>query len=355
LELAEGFEAEYGVGLIVEEVSDIFGDFTIAAPAGEGPDIFIGPHDRIGGVIESGLLAPIDLGAKADLFTDLSLEGFTYQDGLLYGMPYAVENLAFFYNTELVPEPPTTWDEVVAMGTALQEAGDVTYGFALTGTTYDMFPLQTSFGGYIFGQDADGSWDAADVGIDSEGMIATGEWLQERLDEGFMDSSTDWDTAHNLFEQGEIPFLMAGPWALSRIRESGVPYGITSFPVGTTEGRPFAGVQGFMINALSDNVPLAQAFLTEFVATDEVMQQLQDAGQRPSAFKSVLEATTDEDLLTFGEVGLNASLMPSIPAMGSVWGSWDSAFALILNGDETPDAALTNGAEQIRAAIAGEG
>jgi maltose-binding protein MalE len=41
---------------------------------------------------------------------------FTYTDGKLYGLPYASENLGFFYNTELVPEPPTTWDEVLEIG-----------------------------------------------------------------------------------------------------------------------------------------------------------------------------------------------------------------------------------------------
>ncbi|MDJ0757725.1 MAG: hypothetical protein QNJ45_29600, partial [Ardenticatenaceae bacterium] len=46
-ELAEGFQNEYGVGLVVEQVADINDQFPIAAPAGEGPDILILAHDRI--------------------------------------------------------------------------------------------------------------------------------------------------------------------------------------------------------------------------------------------------------------------------------------------------------------------
>ena len=118
LSLAEEFQASTGVALVVEQVADIRDQFTIAAPAGEGPDIIIGAHDWIGQLISSGLLAPIDLGAKAGDFTDVSLTGFTY-DGQLYGMPYAVENLAFFRNTDMVPEAPATWDEVVSIGEAL--------------------------------------------------------------------------------------------------------------------------------------------------------------------------------------------------------------------------------------------
>jgi hypothetical protein len=185
-------------------------------------------------------------------------------------------------------------------------------------------------------------------------MIAAGQWIADQVAAGFMPNTTDWETSHVMFETGEIPFLMAGPWALDRIRNSGVPYAITTFPEGPAgAGAPFAGVQGFFVNALSENNLLAQAFLSEYVATDEVMQALYDAGKRPSAFQSVLEATEDPDIAAFGEAGANAVLMPAIPEMGSVWASWGDAFALILNGEQTPEEALTTGAAQIRELVAG--
>lgn len=351
-ELATAFEAAYNVRLVVEQVADIRDQFVIAAPAGEGPDILLGAHDWLGQLVASGLLEPIDLGDKADDFTEVSLLGFTYA-GELYGMPYATENMVFFYNTSMVPTPPQTWDEVVAIGTALQEAGTVTYGLALTGTTYDAFPLQTAFGGYVFGRDANGNYNPNDIGIDSPGMIAAGDWISEQIASGFLSNNVDWDTAHTLFETGQVPFLMAGPWALDRIRTSGVPYAITNFPTATQPGQPFAGVQGFMVNALSKNVLLAEAFLTEFVATEDVMVKLYQSGNRPSAFKSVLEATADADLAAFGEAGENAVLMPAIPEMGAVWASWGDGFTLIIQGQQTASEALTVAANQIRDLVAG--
>jgi maltose-binding protein MalE len=80
--------------------------------------------------------------------------------------------------------------------------------------------------------------------------------------EGLMPETFDYETAHSLFETGQMPFLMAGRgrWiafaprcALRRGRK--LP----------DDGAPFLGVQGFMINPFSENVLLAQAFLTEFV------------------------------------------------------------------------------------------
>jgi maltose-binding protein MalE len=351
-ELADEFLAAYNVEVIVEEVTGINEQFPIAAPAGEGPDITIVPHDQAGSMVASGLLAPLDLGDKAEMFVPSTLAAATY-DGVLYGMPYATENLGFFYNTDLVPEPPTTWDEVLEIGRALIEDGSVTFGMGVSGTTYDLYPLMTAHGGYIFGRDDAGNWNPEDLGVDSDGMIAAGEWLQAAVEEGFISDSADWDNAHVLFETGEVPFLMAGPWALDRIRASGVPYAITNFPAAEQDGYPFSGVQILIVNAFSENVLLAQAFLTEFVATDDAMTKLYIAGNRPSAFIPVLEATEDADMLAMGLAGENATAMPAIPEMGSVWGSWSDAITLILQGDQTPDEALTTAGEQIRALIGG--
>ena len=108
------------------------------------------------------------------------------------GMPYATENLGFFYNTDLVETPPATWAEVMEVGGQLQADGAVTYAMGLTGTTYDMFPLQTAFGGYVFSRDADGNYDPSDVGIDSEGMIAAGDFVQQAVVDGLISDNVDW-------------------------------------------------------------------------------------------------------------------------------------------------------------------
>lgn len=350
LGLKEAFEAEYGIGLMVENVPDRNDQFPIAAPAGEGPDIIMLAHDRLGGFAESGLLATVDLSDKMDEFNPFALQAYTF-DGELMGVPYAVENLAFFYNTDMIETAPTTWDELIEMGGALVDSGDATYALALTGTTYDAFPLMTAYEGYVFGIDENGNYDPNDVGIDGEGMIAAGDFIQANVEAGYISSSTDWDTAHLQFETGEVPFLMAGPWALDRLRASGVPYAVTTFPAGTAPGTPFLGVQGFAVNSLSDNVLLAQTFLSDIIATQESMQQLADGSNRPSAWNSV--TSSDPDLVAFSEAAVGANAMPAIPEMGSVWGSWADAITLLINGEQTAEESLTNAGVQIRELIGG--
>jgi maltose-binding protein MalE len=349
---AADFKAKYNVELVVEDlgrVQDIRTPMITAAPAGEGPDIFIGVHDWLGALVESGLVTPLDLGAKADEFVPVSLEAFTYTDGKLYGVPYATENLGFFYNTDLVTTPPTTWAQVLEIARTLKAEGKIDYAFAMAGGGYENLPVLTAFGGYIFGHEANGAWNPTDVGLDSPGMIAGVTYLADAVKEGLVPATADYETAHSLFETGKVPFLMAGPWAIDRIRASGVPYKVTTFP---DNGAPFLGVQGFLVNAFSKNVLLAQTFLTEYVATQDFMQQIYETGLRPSAFKSVLATTADPDLLAMGQIS-NAIPMPNIPEMGSVWSAWNNGIALATAGTQTPEAAMTDAANQVRDLIQG--
>jgi maltose-binding protein MalE len=347
-DLADDVLATYNLELVVELKSAIRDDFQVAAPLGEGPDIIVIAHDQAGALVDNGLLAPVDLAGKDADFAPKALEACTF-DGILYCMPYATENMAFFYNTDMVETPPTTWDEVLSMGEALVAEGKTTYVMAVTGTTYDAYPLFTSFGGYIFGRDAAGNYDPNDLGIDSPGMIEGVQWLADGVANGDLPADWDWANNHALFETGEAPFIMAGPWALGRIRESGIPYAITNFP---SDGYPFAGTQGFFINAQSENVLLAQAFLSEFIANVDTQLALYEVGQRPPAYLPALAEVDDADLVAMAAAGENATMMPAIPAMGSVWGNWDSAVVLARDGKQDAAEAMADAGSKIRDLIA---
>lgn len=350
--LAADLLAAYGVELIVEVHDLVRDDFINAIPLGTAPDMIIIPHDQMGPLISQNYLAPISLGTLTPQFLASSIEATTI-DGQIYGMPLFVESLGFFYNTDLVPVPPTTWAQVQTMGAALQASGDVTYGMALSGTTYDTYPLMTAHGGYIFGQFSNGDWNPLDLGIDNPGMIAGLQWIVDRMNDGFMSSNTDWANAHALFETGQTPFIMAGPWALDRIRASGVNYAITTFPSQDQPGKPFMGTVAMAINALSTNTAMAQTFLTEFIATESTMTAMSAASKRPSAFLPTIAKTTDPDMLTIATIAANGTPMPNIPQMGSVWGPWSDAVVLAISGQKTPLEALTEAGQQIRSLIEG--
>jgi maltose-binding protein MalE len=356
-DLGEQFFAQTGVRLVVVQkaIGDIRADFITAAPTGSGPDIILGAHDWIGELNASGLLAPVELGPNVANFAPNAVQAFTFTDGNIYGMPQATENIALIYNTDLVPTPPATFDELKSMSADLMANGN-RFGFLRqVGDPYHYYPIQTAFGGYIFGQNADGSYNADDLGLNSEGSVAALEWLNSMYEEGLLDRGANitGDLMLSAFQNGDAAMIISGPWALEGIRAAGVPYAVANIPTGTQPGAPFMGVQGFMVNAFSQNLLLAQTFLQTFVATDATMQAFFDNDPRISAWLPVAQTIEDPDLRAFAEAGTVAQPMPNIPQMNAVWGGQGDAITLVETGRLTPQEGADQAQTQVSNAIAG--
>jgi arabinogalactan oligomer / maltooligosaccharide transport system substrate-binding protein len=350
-QLGQQFEAEYGVSVTVEvvDLTEIRNQMTLGAASGEGPDMIIIPHDNLGPLVENSTAAPIDLGSEAENFLPASIDAFTY-NGVLYGVPLAVENIGFFRNTDLVAEAPATWEELAEIGAELLDAGEIESVIGFPDLTYNTYPVYTSFGGYIFGRDELGDFTVEDFGMNNEGMVAGLTWVQSLMDEGLVSRNIDWEASHVQFETGRSAFIMTGPWAINRFNTAGVPYAISAFPAaeeGGEPGYPFLGVQGLVVNANKDNVLLAQIFAVDFLASEENFQAIFDAEPRPSAWATIFESATDPNTAGFNEAGVNAVPMPSIPAMGYVWDAWVNAGSLVAQGELSPQEALNSAIDQV--------
>lgn len=348
--LVEQFSEEYGVTASVQEIAmgDIRSNLTVAGPAGEGPDIVIAANDWLGEYIQNGAVVPIELGSITEQFSQAGLDLFTY-DGVLYGMPYAVENLALFRNTDLVPEAPQTWDEVFAITEELVSSGKSQFGYIThNAASYDFFPIMSAYGGYVFGRDANGNYDPSDLGIASAGTIAASEYIKQYVDAGYITPDINGDVMIALFESGNAAMVLTGPWYLNRMKESGIPFAISDIPAGPAgAGIPFLGGQGFMISAYSENQLLAQAFLSEFMATPDAMLAIYNVDPRPPAFLPALDLIDDPFMADFQRAGENGQPLPAIPEMSSVWGAWGNAMTFVVNGDLTPEEAYTQAQAQI--------
>lgn len=358
-ELGAAFEEEYGVSLEVQQLAfgDIRDQLKIAGPAGEGPDVIIGAHDWLGELVTNSLVESIDLGDDAENFSPVAVQAFTY-DGQLYGVPYAVENIALFYNTELVAEPPATWEEVRAISEEIRAADSAKYGFVIQqGDPYHFFPVMTSFGGYVFGLDEEGNYNAEDVGIDSEGSVAGLQFVVDMINDGLIPAGLDGNTAQTLFQDGTAAMYITGPWNVQAFTDAGTPFAIAPIPAGEEGGEagaPFLGVQGFMVSAFSEQKDLAKVFLTEFIASEEVQTALYEAGDRTSALLSVSEAVEDPNAAAFAAASATGLPMPAIPEMSAVWSFWGDAVTLAMQGEQTPEEAFGTAATSIREAIAGQ-
>jgi maltose-binding protein MalE len=356
----QNFADEYGIEIEVVEVpmGDMRQRMSNAAPAGEGPDILVGAHDWTGELAQNGLIQEISLTeSQRDDFVDVSLEGFTY-NGELWALPYAIESIAIFYNRDMVSETPETWDDVMEHSRQRVQAGDGQYGFMYPGAAdvYHTFPFISAFGGYIFAYEEGEGFNPDDIGLATDGALQGLGILDTMYEENLLPEGLDYNTAQSLFLNGDASMFMTGPWAISSIEEAGIDYGVV--PIPTMEGnepRPFVGAQGFFVSAFTQNRVLANEFLKASVATEEIMVQIFENGNRPPAFLPALNQVAADDPVTqaFADAARAGIPMPNIPQMGSVWSQAANSLQLIAQQEQEPTAAMQDAVEGIEQALAG--
>lgn len=352
--LGDEFEAQYGIPVVVQEMSfgDIQTNFLRAAPVGEGPDIMVTAHDRIGELVVNGLVIPLDFLTLSERkeFTDTAINAFEY-GGKLYGLPYAVEAIALFYNKEYLEEVPATFEELADI--AEENTDDEFRGFVYNAPDfYFSAPLLFSNGGYVFKM-TDKGLDPKDVGLANEGAIAGAQFIRELFDRGICKPGDNYDVADGLFKDGMAMATINGPWAIEGYRNAGIDYGIAPIPsINGMECVPFAGVQGFLINSQSPNTLFAIDFLANFINTPDVMYRLFKSDPRPPARLDVAEMVKDDaDIISIFESAKNGIPMPNIPAMSAVWGSMADALNQIVNKQLEPADALKQAVDKINTAI----
>lgn len=357
---ADQFAEQYGVEVELQqqEFGNIRDQLLQSGPVGEGPDLIIGAHDWLGQLVAGGAVAPIDLGGKEGEFLDVSIQAFTY-NGQLYGVPYAVENIALVRNTDLVSEAPATWEDLEQTALGLVDSGDADIALAMqVPDPYHQYPLFTAAGGYVFGENSDGTYNPDDLGIDSEGGLHAATLFDQWTKDGLINADVTYDVMIEKFGTGLAPFAITGPWAISQpdtgFAATGVPYVVE--PIPSVEGgtaRPFVGVQGFMVSEYSENPLIAQTFAVEFMTTEEAQLALYQAGGRPPALQTAFDQTTsDPDVQGFGLSGADGDPLPAIPEMSSVWTAWTDAYTLIFTQEADAQTAFTDAATQIRNLIA---
>lgn len=353
--IAEDFEDDYSVDVELSQINydDIRSQFNKAAPSDEGPDLLIGAHDWTGELAQNGLLEPILMSEDLkDKFTEVSLEAFTY-DGDIYGLPYSMEAIALIYNKELVEEAPESWSELMDVSRELTNPEKKQYGFVYPGTAdpYHTYPFISAYGGYIF--EYDGGFNPNNLGLTTEGALKGLRILDEMYETGLIPEGIDYSTSQGLFTEGDAGMWMTGPWAISGIKKAEIDFGVTKIPpMEGNQPKPFVGVNGFYLSSYAEDTVLANEFLTNYIATEEVMTELYEKGNRPPVYKPVREkAKDDPTTAAFLDSASVGTPMPNIPEMNATWGALTDKLQLISQQKQEPKAAMESAEEIIKQAI----
>lgn len=311
-----------------------------AIPRGQGPDIFIFAHERIGDWADSKLIRPWDDLLPADYqdrFLAPTVEAFRYK-GKHYGIPLSFKSVALIYNKKLVPDPPKTTLQMLRIASDLKYANSDVYGLAYeAGSFYHHACWLYGFGGRIF--DKEGN-----LRLNGPGVVRSYEFADELIRTGVIPKEPTSVLVSQLFNEGRAGMVINGPWFLGEI-DPKIDYGVAPLPVVLETGlpaRPFLTVEGVLLSAYSKNEKKAAQF-ARFLAVGMGAKKRLQQGRQLVAEKKIYESPDillDDALTQFKAQAQQAVPMPNDPRMRVVWEPAAMALRSVLRGSKTPVEAL---------------
>jgi arabinogalactan oligomer/maltooligosaccharide transport system substrate-binding protein len=312
------------------ELGDTSTQIALDGPAGVGADLFAVPHDKIGELVTNGHVLAVDL--KADVLEGC-LKAATY-DGKVYGYPQSTETYALFYNKDLCPEPPKTWEELISFGKEFNAANPGKYAFVIDpGNGYYEVLFASAKGNTLFGPSGT---DTANTYLNTAdalvGVKIFSSLKSEILPVAAADLATS--TVDGLFQGGQAAMHITGPWNFKNFKDAGINFGVTTLPALPGESTPalsFSGTRLLCVSAYTDH-PAEVSEFAEFLLSSEIQSLRYDiTGALPSVSVQLGGEYGEYATGLLGQMDY-AYPMPSIPQMGKFWDSANSAFANIWDG-----------------------
>ncbi|WP_261133963.1 sugar ABC transporter substrate-binding protein [Bacillus sp. Marseille-Q3570] len=183
--------------------------------SGTAPDVIHGGTRWVGAFAAMDGIMALDEYAeeRLSLYHDPLQKAVTYQDEI-YAIPRSFSARAIIYRSDLIKEPPKTWDELVEVAKKVQEENDGMYGFAVAGAKH--VSTTTQFFNYVF-------QNGGDIFDEDGNPVLNSKEAVEAL-EYYADLYTEHKVVPNpieynreqlpvLFKEGKIAMFVCGPWA----------------------------------------------------------------------------------------------------------------------------------------------
>ncbi len=338
------FEVQHGVKVTALAVpyEAYLSKLEAAIPRGNGPDVFIGPHNRLGEYLLHRLVAPVGDAfpdADASIYEPVTVTAVTH-DGARYAVPLASKCVALYYNTRLLPEPPRTLEELAAKKDAL---GPGVWPLAYEShTAYYHSALLHAYGGKLFDEGFAMTGGAAERSLEKARELVTTRVVPDEA---------SGDLVKTLFTSQKAAAVLSGPWLAGDLSDD-FPYEVVPLPSieGVGSLRPFLTVDGVFMTPEGARSADARA-LTRALGSAESAHDRAVIGKQVVATKSYWEETDDallspasmrqrKLLLSFRAASAEAVPMPVSMAMNPVWVPAEQAIRKVLRGDSSPKTAL---------------
>jgi maltose-binding protein MalE len=240
------------VETLYKENEELRNLFVIAAVAGQGPDIIYGPADNVGVFVTTQTILPLDKVFPDQFFLRFTPQGIVSWKNARWLIADQIGNhLTLVYNTALVPKPPATLDELIAIGQSLTKDFNHDGKMDQYGLTWNyrepffFIPFLTAFGGWVM--DADGR-----PTLDNEQTVRAIQFVLDLRDKyKIIPKEGDYDIADMLFKEKRTAMIINGPWSWVGYH---VPNGSMVAPLPLNAGtglwcEPMMSAKGYSVNA----------------------------------------------------------------------------------------------------------
>jgi multiple sugar transport system substrate-binding protein len=217
--------------------------------------------------------------------------------GKLWAAPFTSGAGILYYRKDLVPTPPTTWEELVKVGTAAARPGMVP--FVGQGAQYE--GLVVNFLEYFWSAGGGDVLDASgrEVRFDEAPAKQALEFMQKAYATKFYPqafATMAEGEALDLFRSGKAVFMRNWPYAYDELPDKD-KLGIAPLPAFDGHGSVSAlGGQDLAVSRFSDNIAQAKAFV-RFASTEPDVQRLIGSHSSAPTMASVYSDLAGNELL----------------------------------------------------------
>ncbi|MEO3926860.1 sugar ABC transporter substrate-binding protein [Micromonosporaceae bacterium B7E4] len=227
--------------------------------SGQGPDLIRFDMPEFEAASDAGLIAPLDDLVDVSKYTLLKQpDQFVVHDGVRHGIIFEASNYAMFYNADLVPNPPKTYEQFLATAKSLTK-GDV-FGLAFRQTEAEEAGVWQDIFNYVYG--FGGKWsDGKTLTINSPENLKGLQAYKDLYDAKVIPRGADAATFRRMFAEGKVGMELnnGGYVTATRGQNPGLKFSVAPIPFPVrSQGAILAPI---VINEASEEKEAAAAFI----------------------------------------------------------------------------------------------
>jgi multiple sugar transport system substrate-binding protein len=246
-------------------------------------------------------------------------------DGRLWAAPFTTDAGLLYYRSDLVDRPPTTWGELVELGTRIGAERQMS-PYVVDGAPAE--GLVVTFLEYLWGAGGDLAVDGSEVRFDEPAATTAVEFIRSGYRTGFFAPGTEemqLEDARAAFQSGRAVFMRSWPYAYGLMNgddpKSQVAGRVGIAPLPTFDGSGTVAALGGHNLAVSrfSRAPGAAREFVRFVATDRAVQRrLAEWSLAPAAAAVYDDLPSDPVLATLRRVLPHARTRPVTPVWAEI-------------------------------------